>query len=152
MQQSVFNSRTRRAFTLVEVLIAIFVITVGMLGTISALVFGAKAAQHSDRMTEATNHAREVIEQVRSSNLVWANPLNPALNQTDSARSPLNAGPAPLTNLPSDSNMTRNIQIIQGIGPDPEMANIARVRVRVFFVIKGHEKVVELMAFEKKGP
>ncbi len=56
---------------MVELLIAIFVVAVGVLGTISALWYGIRSERYSDRRTQAVYQARELLNLIRSRNLAF---------------------------------------------------------------------------------
>jgi len=141
------SRRRAQGFSLIEVLIVIIVVALALLGTIASMTFGLKSSKQAERLSEATNYARESIGLVRDQGLAWATPLDAALNDSESTRRDLNA--APLTAMPAGTNMKRNIQVLQGTGPG-ELANVARVRVRVYWTIDGHEKSVELVAFQRR--
>lgn len=57
--------RDREGFTLVEVMIAVFVLTVALLGLISVTVMIIKGNDFSKRTTTATTLAKDAIEQVK---------------------------------------------------------------------------------------
>ncbi|MBI3925985.1 MAG: prepilin-type N-terminal cleavage/methylation domain-containing protein [Armatimonadetes bacterium] len=144
--------RRSAAFSLIEIMITLAVVSMALLGLLGALTFGLRASDHAESMTQATNTAREIIGVIRDSEIAWDDPLDPALDDAENVRRGLTDGPAPLDTLQlpaPTSTMRRNIQVVRGIGPDPEMADIARIRVRVFWTVRGHEKSVELTAFQR---
>ena len=53
---------------MIEVLIAIFVVSMGVLGTISSLWYGIKSERHSERRTQAIYQARELLNLIRARN------------------------------------------------------------------------------------
>lgn len=57
--------RDRRGFTLVEIMIAVFVLTVALIGLISVTVMVINGNDFSRRMTTATTLAKDKIEQVK---------------------------------------------------------------------------------------
>jgi prepilin-type N-terminal cleavage/methylation domain-containing protein len=57
--------RNREGFTLVEVMIAVFVLTVALLGLISVTIMIIKGNDFSKRMTTATTLAKDKIEEVK---------------------------------------------------------------------------------------
>jgi prepilin-type N-terminal cleavage/methylation domain-containing protein len=61
----IMRLRDRKGFTLVEVMIAVFVLTVALLGLISVTVMIIKGNDFSRRMTTATTLAKDKIEQVK---------------------------------------------------------------------------------------
>lgn len=137
----------RVGFTLVEILIAVAVLSVGILGTLSALAFGVNAVKMGDRTSEATNLARQIVEFVRlnASNIggvdIFEDTLPSSLNEADSTRTAMDATPLEGLNFDADLNYTRNIQVTFPNNPD-----IAQIRVRVFWDERGNEKFVELIA------
>lgn len=75
--------RTKRGFSLSEVLIAIAVIAVGLLGTTAALLYGVRGQTVSGRHTHATNSARQLMEFIRSKRLYSAATLVNETTPTD---------------------------------------------------------------------
>lgn len=63
-------NKQNRAFSLVEVLIAIAVIVIGLAGVTGSLTFGVKASRHGDNVMRATNHARAILEAFHSNDLI----------------------------------------------------------------------------------
>ena len=59
-----------RGFSLAEVLVAMFVILVGISGITSTIWWGTQRADSGQLVTEASNHARTLFETVVSRNLV----------------------------------------------------------------------------------
>ena len=108
-----FHPSRGRAFTLVEVLIAITVISISLLGTVAALTYSVRGSSLAGRNTQALNYARETIELIRVKNLAYQPAAPPAansnLNDGPTIRRDLNA--TPLTTLPAGTPFRRNIQI-----------------------------------------
>lgn len=75
--------RNKRGFSLSELLIAIAVISIGLLGTIAALMYGVRGQTVSGRHTQATNSARQLLEFVRSKRLYAAATLHNDNSPTD---------------------------------------------------------------------
>lgn len=69
-----------------EMLVAIFVVAVGILGTVAALWYGIQSERYSDRRTTAVFQGRELINAIRANNYAF-NPLympaTPASQRTD---------------------------------------------------------------------
>lgn len=149
----------RRGFSLIEILIVVVVVAIALMGLMASLAFGLQASGNAERMTEATNHARRVVGIIRADatsaqtgvfpGTAPYTPNNALENADDSERTALNA--APLTDLPGDTNMERNIQItyLTDPGGQPQRDNLARIQVRVFWTVKGQEHMVEMVAFQR---
>lgn len=56
--------RSRSGFSLIEILIAIVVLAIGIMGVLGALTYGLKAGEYSSRTTQATNLSRRLLERV----------------------------------------------------------------------------------------
>ncbi|MBI3925714.1 MAG: prepilin-type N-terminal cleavage/methylation domain-containing protein [Armatimonadetes bacterium] len=145
-------NRRKHGFSLIEILITVAVVAIALLGVIAALTFGVRSADHAERMTEATHHARRLIGLIRSQGMaangaVWDN-LDPNLDDAEGTRRELNQTPFD-GQMPEGTNMRRNVQITQGLGGD--MDDVARIRVRVFWTIRGEEKKVEIVGFQRRG-
>ena len=73
MNPRIPRSRSERGITLVEVMIAILVMTTGILA-LGRLIPSAMRGQQSDRMlTQANAYAQEKVEDLQT--LVWSDPL-----------------------------------------------------------------------------
>jgi prepilin-type N-terminal cleavage/methylation domain-containing protein len=83
----IMRLRDRKGFTLVEVMIAVFVLTVALLGLISVTVMIIKGNDFSRRMTTATTLAKDKIEQVKKApyNTISAGTTTDYLNIDSSA-------------------------------------------------------------------
>lgn len=138
------SQRSIRGFSIIEVLIAVVVLSIGILGVLSALLYGFRASSHAERVAEATNYGRQIIEGIRIQNLVFPPPAPSWSETTDSGRRPLNAAPfdAGVTALPN-ANYRRNIQISYL----PPNNTIARIQVRIYWSSSGFEHFVELVGY-----
>ncbi|MEW6283882.1 MAG: prepilin-type N-terminal cleavage/methylation domain-containing protein [Candidatus Eremiobacterota bacterium] len=56
------QTKSRAGFSIIEILIAIIVLAIGIMGVLGALTFGLRAGEHSDRMTQATALNRKILE------------------------------------------------------------------------------------------
>lgn len=65
-----FRPSNVRGFSLAEVMVAMFVILVGISGITSTIWWGTQRADSGQLVTEASNHARTLFETVVSRNLV----------------------------------------------------------------------------------
>lgn len=64
------NSRATDGFTLIEVLVAVVVLSFGLLGMVGVQAFALQANRDSRQQAQAANLARELSELMRSNNLV----------------------------------------------------------------------------------
>lgn len=130
-------------------MIVIIVVSVALLGLIASIAFGLSASEHAEQMTQATNHARKAVSLLRDNATAFdaiARGTFNGLGQTDFA-----ALPAPLDSLPNNANMKMDVQMLEGVGAGGDYKDdIARIQVQVFWTIKGNEKHVELVAFQRR--
>lgn len=145
---------SRGGLTLMEILIATAVLSIGILGVISTFTFGTTATKTGKMTSEATNLARMVVEHVRLNTTSIggvgifpsppppSTPLAAGLEDSETDRRPLDAPPFDTAGLPPGTPYLRNVQITY---PSP---GIAQIRVRVFWRDKRKENVVELFALQ----
>ena len=67
--------RQLRGFSLIELLIAMGVIAVGLLGVAASLTFGSRQSGHGEKMLIATNQARIILEAIGGRSLLSNPPL-----------------------------------------------------------------------------
>ena len=108
----------RLAFTLAEVAVSIFVLTIALQGVAGAISFGGNADEHGRSVTEAQTYAREIMEFITSNNLAWSSTVTMPAASTglnDSAGTYQALSATPLTtsgiNFPSDSPYRRHIEV-----------------------------------------
>lgn len=65
------SQRRARGFSLVEILVAIGVCSIGLMGTTAALLYGVRGQTISGRHTVATNYARHLMEIIRTQRLAF---------------------------------------------------------------------------------
>lgn len=68
--------RKLRAFTIIEILIAIMVISIALLGTVAAIAFGLRASDQGSSNTVAIQINRKVLELLVQSAFNWNNNPN----------------------------------------------------------------------------
>ncbi len=76
-----------RGFTLVEIMVAIFILTVALLGLASVTVVVVKGNSFSKTMTTATTLAKDKMEELRNANFAGIAPGGPETLQTIYSRS-----------------------------------------------------------------
>jgi prepilin-type N-terminal cleavage/methylation domain-containing protein len=163
----------RRGFTLAEVLIAIFVIVVGVAG-VTATIWWALQKQDSGKlMTEASNHARVLFERIQAngpiliSGSTWPSVGSP-INDEPDARRPLYDPPfvglgvhiqgqdVDVDNTANElERFTRNIRCTRMVPSNPPdddyLGELALVQVRVFWQEKNHERSAVLEGMVNHG-
>lgn len=155
------RGRWTRGLTLVEVLVAIFVVSVGILGTLSAIWYGIRSERYAERRTTAVFVCRELMNLIRSRNEPFNTGTFPALG------SPLNDGnydddgddngPKRLLNDPpfgndfsGAENFRRRIEMKRlSTDPNNHLSDLAAIKVTVFWNEGASEKRVTLWAYHK---
>ncbi len=155
----------RGGFTLIEVLIAIFVVSVGVLGTMSALWYGIRSERYSERRTAAVFVVREMLNQIRSQNLPFTTSTFPAvgseLNDGSFDDDSDDSGPKRAFNAPPFANTTsfgnttesfqRRIEMKRlSTNENDYRSTIAAVKVSLFWNEGASEKKVTLWAYHRK--
>lgn len=150
--------------SLVEVLIAVFVTSVGILGTASSLYYGIRSEKQSERRTLAVYQAREMLNLIRSRNIPFANPDNLRIgspvndgnflddSDDDGPRQPFEA--PPFGNDFSNEknfNFERRIEMMR-LSDDPNdfRFNIAAIKVSVYWTEQSSEKEVVFWAYHRR--
>lgn len=142
-----------RGFSLAEILVAIFVVTVAALGLISVLIYGTRANGQAQAMAKATHLCREIVGAIRNNELAWPpGALDAALVDGPNVRRPIDAPPLDGMGLPAAPEMKRNVLVEQDLSPSgtDHRDKLARITVRVFWMHEGQERSVEMTAFQPK--
>ena len=106
-----------RGFSLVEVLLALFVMTVALLGTAAALHFSMGGVLHGSLVTEASSNARALLEVMLAENRAFSTSALPdsgsGLNDGPGVTRALNAPPFQLNDyqFSSSSRYQRHIEV-----------------------------------------
>lgn len=142
--------KSRRGFTLVEVMFSVAVLAIASLGVMGVLTYSAVAGDTAGNFSEATQLGRELIENIRVDRLNL-DPFNPPaglVSQSPSDRTPLNAAPLDgiSVSVPDLPRFTRNITITE-----VEVDRLARIDIRIFWIQQGKEKVVTTSALARSG-
>jgi len=74
IERTSWATRRRRrdlGLTMAEMLVAIFVVAVGVLGTVSALWYGIRSEKYSQRRSNAVFQAQEILNQIKASGMAF---------------------------------------------------------------------------------
>ena len=162
------SSRTTRGVSLVELLIAIFVIAVGVLGTVSALWYGVRSEKYSERRSNAVSQARELINAMKAQNVPFqgADEVNGVpweqigshLNDGDIDNDGDDDGPRrpfndyPFTNLypTNEFNFERRVELkYLSNNANSYQNDLAALKVSLFWNEGRHDKEVTLWAYSR---
>lgn len=141
-----------RGVSLLEVLFAILVLSIGILALSGAMAYGLRGGKQGARSTEATGYARRLVDEVRSRNLPFVAPINDAAAD----RVPLSNAPfGGASGMPANTAMTRNISMnllkAAKTGDATDYRNdLAQVVVRVYWFDEHTEKHVEPRALHRR--
>lgn len=153
----VLKAASRRGFSLIEVLIAVGVISVALLGVLSVFAFGVRAQHTGGRTTEAINYCRELMEVIRLQNLAfqsWGTTgalpgSGSGVNDADdTVRRPIEEPFSGNQPVPPNTNFTRNIRI-KKLATSGYQSNVVIISVKVFWADRGKEREVQLQAFAR---
>lgn len=150
--------RSKRGMSLVEVMIAVAVLSVAILGVLSAIAFGLRSAAYGQRVTEATNLARQISETIRaqghaylSTTVDWYN--TPAITQASFNNDihKISYG-APFANIPDNGIYRRTINISQlGTGGFAGFEGyLYQIRVTVYFYERGSMRQVQMVSVARR--
>lgn len=133
-----------RAYSLLELLVAIAVIAVGLLAVYASLTYSLNASGHSQRLSEAIARNREMVDLIRSQNLTRS---TPGLDDSPTGRRPMND--PPFAALPNPGQMTRNVQI-DPVSTDASLpeSRLRRIRVTIYWQ-EGQERSFTLEAYQR---
>lgn len=144
-------------FSLVEVLFAIGVAAVGLLGLASVFITGMRANTFGKHTAEATNHARQTLEIIRSRGLAFKTgtmPPGPASGFNNGAtRVALNATPPlQLAMLPADTRYQRSIACKRASSdPDSYLYHYLLITVSIHWEERGTPRSVSVSGLLKGG-
>lgn len=151
-----------RGLSLAEMLVAIFVVAVGILGTVSALWFGIRSERFSERRTNAVFQGRELINNIRSNGYAF-NPLYTTpgsdLNDGDydndaddnGPRRPFNDPPF-ANHFPNNPfNFRRRVEIKRlSTDSNNHLSHMAAIKVSVYWDEGSTERKVVLWAYQRQ--
>jgi len=136
--------RNNRGASLAELMIALGVLAVGILGVFQVFADGVRGEAQADRVTSAIMYDRQLITLIRTRNLAFGGIASDA--STD--RRALNEAPF-ANDLPADSGFTRNIQL-QQFEPSGYPSSLRRIIVTVYWSDRGTERKVELQTVQRQ--
>lgn len=154
--------RARRGisgFTIAELLIAIFVVAVGILGTTAALWYGIRSERYSERRSSAVFQSRELLNAIRSGGYAdLPGYLAPGsdLNDGDFDNDADDTGPQRAFNAPpmqnyfpnNPYNFRRRVELKRLSTSSTNHLNfITAIKVTLFWDEGGQEKKLTLIAY-----
>lgn len=166
--RSLSTLRKPRGVSLMELLIAIFVIAIGVLGTVSALWYGIKSEKYSERRANAVFQARELLNAIRSENLPFSGAdsagipyinVGSELNDGDydnngddnGPRRPFNAPPFQNLYPTNEFNFQRRVEMkLLSNNPNDYRNRMAAIKVSIFWSEGRHEKEVTLWGYHRR--
>lgn len=148
------SKRSHAGMSLMEVLMSLAILAVAILGVLSAVAYGTRAGAYGQRVTEATNYARQISEIIRSEKLAWKNAGAPDAqlkNGQQSPQVPLNDGPS-FADLPGNTGYWRVINCSQVANPGgvPEFAFLYKIEVIVRFYERGSVRQVIMNSYARR--
>ncbi len=153
-------TRKNRGLSLAEVLVAVFVVGVGVLATASTLFYSVGAAGDAERRSQAVFWGREMLDLVRARNLpfqpdvpAYPNPINDGDYDSDAddngARRPFNDPPFAL-DFP-DTNFERRIEMKRlSNDPNHHLYQVAAIKITLFWNEGANEKRVTLWSYHQR--
>lgn len=147
--------------SMVELLIAIFVVSVGVLGTISALWYGIRSERYSERRTHAIYQARELMNIIRARNepfnndhLVLGSDLNDGDYDNDAddglVRKPFNAPPF-TSDFDNEFQFERSVEMkLVSTNPNDHRSKLVALKVMLFWNEGDQEKKVTLWTYHRR--
>lgn len=151
----------RRGLSLVELLVAIFVVAVGLLGTVSALWYGIRSEKYSDRRTNAVYQAREMINQIKRKDYPFITDpaIVTALNDGDydddsddnGPRQAFNAFPFANFYTSNPYNFQRRVEMkLMSTDPNSHLNDLAAIKVTLWWNEGGSEKHLTLYGMHRR--
>lgn len=130
--------KTRRGYSLAEVLIAIAVLSIGVAGVTASVVYGTRHADAGARLSESTEIARMLFEELQASTLIdtvqpgqpWPGP-DSGLADGVGARVELGAAPFGALNFPPSYRATFKRRVT--VEPLADEPRLARVTIEIFW-------------------
>jgi len=142
----------------IEVLVAMAVLTIGILAVCSVFAMGLRAEGQGGRITEATNYARQLIDLMRVNNKAFSGTnggvpdSSSGVNDGASTRAALDAPPFGNGLMPAGTLYRRNIQVkTTGSGATGDYRNdLRQITVTVYWTDHGSERGITLLALARR--
>lgn len=141
---------------MVELLVAVFVISVGLFGVLGALGYGVSASRSGELMSEAVNHCTHLIELIRSRNLDFQGsppppPSSSGINDANASdRRALDAYPF-ADDFPPGTPFTRNVRIERvGSSSGSYDYEVMKITCTLYWEEQGAERSVRFEALHKQ--
>lgn len=154
------NTRKRRGLSLAEVLVAVFVVGVGVLATASTLYYSLGAAGDAERRSQAVFWGREMLDLVRARNLPFQPDVPTApdpINDGDYDNDADDSGPRRAFNAPPfaldfpDTNFERRIEMKRlSNDPNHHLYQVVAIKVTLFWNEGATEKKVTLWSYHQR--
>lgn len=143
-------------------LVAIFVVAVGILGTVAALWFGIRSERYSERRTNAVYQGRELLNNIRSNGYAF-NPTYMAagsdLNDGNYDNDGDDTGTQKAFNAPpfqnhfpnNPFNFRRRVEMKRlSTDPNNHLSRMAAIKVDVFWDEGNSQRKVTLWAYQRQ--
>jgi prepilin-type N-terminal cleavage/methylation domain-containing protein len=161
--------RRKQGISLIELLIAIFVIAVGVLGTVSALWYGIRSEKYSERRSNAVSQSRELLNAMKAQQYPFAGSdvvnsvswltIGSHLNDgdydndgdDDSSRRAFNEYPFENLYPTNEFNFERRIEMKRLSNNVNNYQNdLVAIKVSIFWNEGRHEKEVTLWGYSRR--
>ena len=146
-------------FSLAEVLVALAILSVSLLGTAAALHFGMQAVVHGSLISEASTNARALLEVMAAENRAFSTAALPnsssGFNDGPGVTRPLNAAPfdSPDHQFSASSRYQRHIEVqastlvSDGAAARLWKDDVRMISVTVFWTESGHSRSLSVRSF-----
>lgn len=154
--------RRRVGYSLIEILMAVFVLAVALLGTVAALHYSVRGSLHGSLYTEASSHARAIMEVMLSENRAFLSASLPAatsgINDAAGVTRPLNEAPFAQTEyrFPNLSRFRRSIWVQEVRSLNDSVAarawrsDLRQITVTVYWNEASRQRSVQLVSFSRR--
>ena len=153
----------RRGFSLIELVSAVGVLAVALLGTASALHFGFQASKYGASFTQASGFARTLLEAMINENRAFSSTALPSstsgLNDAPGVTRPLDEAPFQLLDyrLRGNPSFRRHIEVTnysQASDPAAVRAwkdDLRQISVTIFWFEKGRQASLTLTGLARRS-
>lgn len=126
---------SRRAFSLAELMVAMLVVSVGLLSIAGAVIYSTRVGALAARQTQALQYAKQIIALSKLANLPKVTPINDA----PADRTAVSAPPFQ-DQITNSSDYRRNIRM-QPVSTDPNdyRSQLYNIDVTIYWFDRGRE-------------